>query len=110
MTNISNIETTVMRRVQTARMIRPLLSNAALALVLFVLALYGVGREVWVARVFQNAPHGNLLADIQFFFTAFIDTRLIVQALCLAVLFAFLWLIRDLIRSVSALSMARLTA
>lgn len=105
MTNISNIETTVMRRVQTAHMIRPLLSNAALALVLFALALYGVGREVWVAKVFENAPHGNVLADLQFFLAAFLDTRLIVQALCLAVIFAFAWFVRDLVRGFTSLQL-----
>jgi hypothetical protein len=100
MNNISHIESTVMRRVQVARVVRALLSNVALALVLFTLALYGVGREVWVAHVFQNAPHGDVLAVARFFLAAFIDTRLIVQALCLTTLAAFVWLMRDLVKVV----------
>ncbi|HVW71828.1 MAG TPA: hypothetical protein VHB93_01600 [Candidatus Paceibacterota bacterium] len=105
MNNTPTIEQTVMRRVRVARMVRPLLSNAALALVLFTLALYGVGREVWVAKVFENAPHGNVLADLRFFLTAFLDTRLIVQTLCVAVVFAFVWFIRDLVRGFNSLQL-----
>ncbi|HVX90204.1 MAG TPA: hypothetical protein VHC20_01020 [Candidatus Paceibacterota bacterium] len=98
---ISTIEQTVMRRVTAAHTLRPLLSNAAFALVLFVLALYGVGREVWVAKVFENAPHADIIAALRFFAYAFLDTRLIVQALCLAVLFAFVWMVRDVLRAIT---------
>jgi hypothetical protein len=93
-----------MRRVHAAHGLRMLFSNAALALALFALALWGVGREVWVARVFQNAPHHGILEAARFFTYAFLDTRLVVQVLCLAVLFAFIWLIRDLARAMGTLS------
>ena len=101
MNNVSHTEQIVMRRVRAAHALRPLLSNAALALALFTLALYGVGREVWVAHVFQNAPHQDVLALARFFLAAFLDTRLIVQALCLTAIAALVWFMRDVLRATS---------
>ena len=91
-----------MRRVHTIRVIRPLLSNAALASALFLVSVVGIGREVWVARVFQNMPSmGNALAVAQFFLSAFINTRTIVQATILVAGIAFVWLMRDVVRTLS---------
>ena len=98
----SRIRQNVMRRVHTIRLVRPLISNVALASLLFVVAIAGLGREVWVARVFQNMPSmTNALALAQFFLSAFINTRTIVQATILVAAIAFLWLMRDLVRSLS---------
>lgn len=102
----SSIESVVMKRVHAVHSLRMLFSNASLALVLFALALWGIGREVWVAHVFQNAPHQGILEAARFFAYAFIDTRLIVQTLCLAALFALAWLMRDLLRA-AQFSLAR---
>lgn len=87
----SHIEAVVMRRVRSMYLLRtysaPVLS-AAIAL----LALWGIGREVWVAHVFQNFNielHAGNVA--RFLEVAFLDTRLAVQVLVIAVLVAGLW-------------------
>lgn len=95
----SAIERVVMRRVRMAHALRPLLSGGALALAIFVFALWGIGREVWVAQVFANAPHAGILASFKFFLYAFENTRITVQALSLAAFFGMLWFFRDLFRA-----------
>jgi len=93
MTNPSNIERIVMRRVHTVRVIRPLFSAGALAFFILAIALWGVGKEVWVARVFENAP--STLADAsRFWLYAFEHTRLTVQALALLTLASLIYLAR----------------
>ena len=95
----SNIESVVMRRVHAAHLLRPLVSGGAIALTIFVFALWGIGREVWVARVFENAPHG--FAFLRYSLFAFEHTRVVVQALCIAAFFSMLWFFRDLFRAVA---------
>lgn len=97
----SAIEQRVMRRVRAARTVSPLLSGEALALVVAVLALWGIGREVWVARVFQNAPSlAHISAASHFWLAAFLNTRSTVQLLVLATLIAALYLVREFARAV----------
>ncbi|HEY4522882.1 MAG TPA: hypothetical protein VJK73_00740 [Candidatus Paceibacterota bacterium] len=91
--NPSNIERVVMRRVRTIRLVRPIFSMGALAFVIFILALWGIGREVWVARVFENAP-GSLALLPGFYFAAFENTRLAVQLLTLATVGSLIYLAR----------------
>src|SRR3989344_6032042 len=76
----SDIERVVMRRVRVIRVLRPFISAGALAVLTFTIALWGIGREVWVARVFENAPH-NLTPHPSFYLTAFTHTNLCVLAL-----------------------------
>ena len=99
MDNQSNIERTVMRRVHLIRILQLVISTAVLAILTFVAALWGIGREVWVARVFENAPADpwRLLA---FYFDAFVHTRLIVQALSVITLVSFIFLARELARAI----------
>ena len=85
----------VMRRVHTVRRLRSIVSGATLSLVVVVLALYGIGREVWVAKVFENAP-SDFMAAAQFFLLAFTHTEFAVQAFTLTALAAMLWFFRDL--------------
>jgi hypothetical protein len=88
----STLKRNVMLRVRTVHAMRRVCSNATLSGVIFVLALWGIGREVWVARVFQNAPSlTNIAAAMRFFLYAFLDTRLIVQVLTIVALGAFVW-------------------
>lgn len=101
MNSETTIERIVMRRVNAVHTLRPLFTNAMLAFIVFVLALYGVGREVWVSKVFQNAPHTDVLAALRFFIAAFIDTRTIVQVLILAALLGFVWFVRDIARTIT---------
>jgi hypothetical protein len=100
--NNTHIEHIVMRRVRTIRIMRALLSNGALAILALVVALWGIGREVWVARVLQNAPH-NIAFAPAFYLAAFMHTRLVVQALSLATLAALILLARETAQGLAAL-------
>ncbi len=100
MNNQSNIERVVMRRVFLIRIFRPFISSGTLAVLIFIFALWGVGREVWVARVLQNAPKNP--ADLPHFYVdAFDHTRLIVQALLLLALAALIYSVRKFTRALS---------
>ncbi len=94
MTNPSDIERVVMRRVHLIRILQLVISTVVLAVLTFVAALWGIGREVWVARVFQNAPHGSLQL-VNFYIFAFMHTHLIVQVLVILTLLSLLYLVRE---------------
>ncbi len=96
-----------MRRVYRVRALRPFVSGATFAFVLFVFTLWGIGREVWVAQVFANAPHASIAASFQFFLSAFEHTRATVQALSVAAFFSMLWFFRDVLRVASVTFSAR---
>ena len=103
MTNQSNIEKIVMQRVYRMRVLRFLFSNAMLAAFVAMLALWGVGREVWVARVVENMPHtGGFAAAFAFWVAAFSHTRLVVQGLALITLAALAALARETARLVAS--------
>lgn len=98
----STISRTVMRRVHTIHAVRPFFSVSALASLVLVVALWGIGREVWVAHVVENfiavVRGGHVLAFIA---SAFVHTGLIVQALSVLILAAAAWLVRDGVRTLS---------
>ncbi len=103
MPNPSSIEHVVMRRVRAAHLLRPLVSTSVLAVAVFALALWGIGREVWVAHVFQNVPQsGGLFALLRFYLSAFENTRIIVQALTLTTLVALVYLARETARNLTS--------
>ncbi|MEJ0053602.1 MAG: hypothetical protein WDN10_02655 [bacterium] len=96
----SAIQKTVMRRVRIIRASRMALSLETGALILAAFALYGIGREVWVAKVFANAPSlAHINAFMHFWVSAFLDTRLPVQLLSLVVLVAVVYLARETARA-----------
>ena len=97
---MSNIEQNVMRRVHTIHFLRPIISGGALAALVALLALYGIGREVWVARVFENGPQG-IFAHSLYLAYAFEHTRLLVQVLSLATLAALIYLARETAKLIS---------
>ncbi len=102
MTNQSNIERAVMRRVYIIRALRPVVSTGALSALIFIAALWGIGREVWVAHVFQNMPHSGDLASLaRFYLAAFDHTRLIVQGLAVICALSVGYLIRETTRAVT---------
>jgi len=104
MPNPSAIERVVMRRVHTLRFIRPLMSTGALVMLVFVAALWGIGREVWVAHVFKNAPEtGDMLALGRFYLAAFEHTRVVVQLLALTTLAALIYLARETARTLGSI-------
>jgi hypothetical protein len=105
MESTSTISHTVMRRVRIIHTMRPILSGAAIASVLLVLALWGIGREVWVAHVVQNlelsAQAGHLLA---FLAAAFANTRFVVQVLTLSALAALTYVCAEFIRTLRTIA------
>jgi hypothetical protein len=104
MTNQSNIEHVVMRRVHIIRVLRPIVSAGALSALIFIAALWGIGREVWVARVFQNMPHSGDLASLaRFYLAAFDHTRVAVQVLSLLAFAALAYFVRETVRVITTL-------
>lgn len=104
----TSISRTVMRRVRTIHAVRPFFSATSLAMLFFIIALWGIGREVWVAHVFQNlqvALHAGTIG--RFLVVAFENTRAVVQALTLVGVFAFIWMLVSGIRTLAALPTRR---
>ena len=99
-TDQTDIERIVMRRVRLIRVLRLVISTAVLALLTGIAALWGVGREVWVARVFQNAPT-DFVQLPNFFLAAFVHTRLIVQVLAVLTLASIVYLVAEITRLLS---------
>ena len=99
----TNIERIVMQRVHLIRALRFAISSGVFSTLVTLLALWGLGREVWVAHVLQNAP-ANLLDLPRFYITAFIHTHLIVQVLILLALAALLFVAREIARALAFIS------
>lgn len=84
-----------MRRVRIMHTVRTL-TPAFAAGGLFILALGGIGREVWVAKVFENMPsYADIPSVPSFFSGAFLHTELMVQVLLILALGALVWLARS---------------
>lgn len=103
MNDQSNIERIVMQRVHLIRALRFAVSSGMFSTLVFVLAFWGLGREVWVAHVLQNAPV-NPLTLLQFYLGAFIHTRLIVQALVLLTVASLIYVAREIVRALAFIS------
>lgn len=99
MNNQSPIERAVMRRIHLIRILGLIISMTALAVLTFILALWGIGKEVWVARVFQNAP-ADFINLPNFLISAFGNTRLVVQILAILTFASFIYLARATIRAI----------
>ena len=85
---------TVMRRVRTIHRVRTI-APIAVACGLFLFALWGIGREVWVAKVLENMPSvWNVPQVLGFASSAFLHTELAVQILLITALAALVWLAR----------------
>jgi len=100
MTNISNIERVVMQRVHLIRALRFAISSSVLSMLILGLALWGIGREVWVARVFENAPT-NFTDTVRFYLYALGHTRFIVQALVFLTFGSLAYTAREVVRALS---------
>jgi hypothetical protein len=99
----SNIERIVMQRVHLIRALRFVIGSGALSMLVSLVALWGIGREVWVAHVLQNAPKN--IGDLpQFYLSAFEHTNVVVQALVLVALAAVAYLAREIIRLLGIVS------
>jgi hypothetical protein len=99
MINETTIERTVMRRVRLIRILALIISIATLAVLTTLAALWGIGREVWVARVFENMPPpGDTGTFISFWFSAFLQTHFLVQVLTILTFISVFFLGRELAR------------
>ena len=67
------------------------------------MALYGLGREVWVARVFANGPQG-FVGHALYLVYALEHTRFVVQALALLCIGSVIYLARETARALSSAS------
>ena len=102
MTNASSISYTVMRRVRAIRALRVFGAPATAALLLAG-SLWGIGRLVWVAKVFENlAGVGGIIALPGFFAGAFLGTGMAEQVLVVLSVIATAWLATALGRAVAA--------
>ena len=97
MTNGTSIEQTVMRRVRLIRILTLIISTATLAVLTLIAALWGIGREVWVARIFENAPV-DPFDFLNFYIAAFMQTSLVVQILAVLTLASLMYLVVETIR------------
>jgi len=97
MTEQSDIEKNVMRRVRRIRILRMVISGVVFAMTAIILALYAIGREVWVARVFENGPQGTY-GHILYLIYALEHTRFVVQILVLICVASFVFLVREAYR------------
>jgi len=103
MNNIMNndrteIERIVMQRVHLIRALRFAVSGGIFSLLISALALWGIGREVWVGRVLENAP-ADLLDLPRFYLAAFEHTRLVVQVLVLLTFASLVYVARETVRA-----------
>ena len=95
----SKIKQNVMRRVHAVHTMR-LIRDIGFSLVVFTGSVYAIGREVWVARIFQNMPSpSDIPAALSFFFSAFLGTHLIVQATILVCALSLVWLAREVLKA-----------
>ncbi len=95
----TNIERVVMRRVRLIRILALIISTAMFAVLTTIVALWGIGREVWVANVVENMPSmSNIGALLNFWVSAFLNTHLIVQALTILTFISLLFLAREVAR------------
>ena len=101
--NQSEIERIVMQRVHLIRALRFAISGGAFSMFVSILGLWGIGRQVWVAQVLQNAP-ANPLGLFRFYFAAFEHTSLLVQVLVVLTLTALLYVVREVVRAVAVIS------
>ncbi len=80
------------------------------ASVLFIVAVWEIAREVWVARVFENMPsYADVPALLNFFADAFVNTEIVVQVFSILALGALVWLARSFAFAIGeSLSMRRI--
>lgn len=86
------LSSVVMRRVRTIHTLRTYGAPVS-AVAVFVFALWGIGREVWVAKVFENlATLADVPSIMRYLAGAFVHTDLLVQILSILVVAALVWL------------------
>jgi len=102
----TNIERIVMQRVHLIHALRFAISSGVFSTLVSLLALWGIGREVWVANVLQNAP-ANPFDLLWFYFAAFVHTSFFVQALILLAVASLIYVAREISRALAFISAAK---
>ncbi len=97
----SKIEQQVMASVGAIYIARQLVSMTALKLYVCVLALYGLGRLVWVARVWENFSHVGVQNSVHFITSAILNTHLPVQIALAVFIVAGVSLLIDLAKTLA---------
>jgi len=88
----SSISRTVMRRVRIMHAVHTF-APMFVASLLFMAAVWELGREVWVAKVFENMPSfADVPATLNFFADAFVNTEVVVQIFSILALATLVWL------------------
>ena len=96
----SSIEKIVMQRVYLIRALKFAISSGTFSMLISILALWGIGREVWIAQVLQNSPQ-HPIDLIRFYAAAFLETTLIVKMLVLLTLTALFYVAREISRAIA---------
>ncbi len=99
MDNSSNIESVVMRRVRRISWLRIVVSGGVFAFGVAGIALWGIGKEVWVAKVFENGPQ-DFFGHLRYLVYAFLHTRFVVQGLVVITVASFLFFAREIVRGI----------
>ena len=86
-----------MRRVRRISILRIFVSGGVFAICVALLALWGIGREVWVAKVFENGPQ-DPVGHALYLLYAFEHTRFVVQGLVVVTVASFAYLVRETAR------------
>ncbi|MES2668406.1 MAG: hypothetical protein V4644_01795 [Patescibacteria group bacterium] len=96
-TTISRIVMKRVHRIHAIRMAAAPLGGA----IVFLIALWSIGREVWVAKVFENMPALlDVPAVLGFYTSAFLGTDLLVQACSVSAAASLIWIASELARHI----------
>jgi hypothetical protein len=91
-----------MRRVRAIHLLRAV-SSVAVSAALLVLALWTIGREVWVSKVVENIlALANPSSMLAYLASAFLHTNFLVQVLSVLVIAVTIWMARELARVASS--------
>lgn len=97
-----NTKAIVLSRVRAIHALSPFVSQGALSLLVFAGALWGIGREVWVAKIVANMPSLTDIAGLgNFFLNAFVTTSLSVQVLSVLVIVAVAYSAREMAKFIA---------
>ena len=102
--NLVRIKSEIMLRVRFLYVLKKMARPFALEVGMLAVVLFGVGRLVFVAKVFENAPDVSRVYDFAMFFVrAFANTETLVQVLVLGTVCAVIFALKDFARTVSLL-------
>ncbi len=101
MNSDSKISYAVMRRIKRVRTLRAVISLTTLSALAFLLALWGIATQVWVARVIANMPSFfDVPALVRFLTSAFLHTDFLVQSSAVIAAASLIWLGRECARAI----------